>query len=176
MSEDFKKSVHQQERSAARRGIAKGFRSGVFNLLERELITLLANLWFHHRGENGEGVIRPGRKYLAKRARCSERTVTSLLKRLRDAGVLITVAYGKGGRKATRYKLDMHKLMVWCGVRFPEEVQGALKLLARPLIFLGAPKNRANGSNGNNNRWGFRFLQRWFHDDPPKDLHPSEVF
>jgi len=176
----FTQTDHHIERKLAREGIAKGFKTGKFNRLERDLITMLANLWFHHRGENGEGVIRPGREYLAKRAKCSIRTVASLLKRLREQGILITVAYAKGGRKATRYKLEMHKLMVWCGVYFPEVVQGALKLLKRPLQLLRAAmqpgQNRANGAHGYNNRWGYKLIQREGWDEPPKHLHPSEVF
>jgi hypothetical protein len=176
----FTQSVHQEERSEARRGIAKGFKTGVFNRLERDLITMLANLWFHHRGENGEGVIRPGREYLAKRAKCSIRSVASLLKRLREAGILIPIEYLKGGRKATRYKLDMHRLLVWCGVQFPEVVQGALKLLKRPLqllrVFLQPGKNRAIRAYGYNKRRSLKLIQHQNGHEPPKHLHPSEVF
>lgn len=176
----FTQTVHHQERSEARRGIAKGFKTGVFNRLERDLITMLANLWFHHRGENGEGVIRPGREYLAKRAKCSVRTVASLLKRLREQGILITVAYAKGGRNATRYQIDMHKLLVWCGVKFPEVVEGALQLLKRPMQLIRACMqpylNRAIGSHGYNRRRSpFLIQERTWHE-PPRELHPSEVF
>lgn len=172
----FTQSDHHIERKLAREGIAKGFKTGKLNRLERDLVLMLANLWFHHRGENAEGVIRPGRAYLAKRAKCSIRTVSSLLKKLRDAGILITISHGKGGRKATRYQLRMHELMVWCGVKFPEVIQGALKLLSRPLQFVGAGRNRAIHAHGYNNRWGFRFVERPVCDDPPRTWHPSEVF
>jgi len=159
----FTQTDHGVERKLAREGITKGFKTGVFNRLERDLITNLTNLWFHHREPNGEGVIRPGKKLLANRAKCSERSVASLLKRLRDAEILIPIAYLKGGRRATRYKLDLHKLMVWCGVRFPKECEGALRLLKRSLQFLGesiqprvAFQNRAIASYGYSNRWGIK--------------------
>jgi len=172
----FTQSDHGVERRLARDGIAKGFKTGKLNRLERDLVTKLTNLWFHHRGHNAEGVIRPGREYLAKRAKCSVRSVASLLKRLREAGVLIAVSYAKGGRRATRYKLDVHKLMVWCGVKFPEVAQGALKLLSRSLQFFGDATNRAIDAHGYNRRWRFKRGRdsSWF--DPPKHFQPWEVF
>ena len=179
----FTDTDHGVERRLARQGIAKGFKTGVLNRLERDLITCLANLWFHHRGENGEGNIRPGKKLLANRAKCSERTVARLLKRLREAQILIPISYLKGGRRATRYKLDMRKLMDWCGVYIPKETNGALKLLARPLQFLGvtvqswvAGRNRAIPSYGYSNRWGFKILARHNQVDPPIIIAPGEHF
>lgn len=149
----FLASDHGQERSLARQAVNKAFREGQFSRTERDVALAILNLWFHHRGAQMMGVIRPGRKYLAKHCGCCVRTVASVLKRLREANILLTIAYAKGGRRATQYRLDTHALMVWCGVKFPEVANGALKLLARPLKAAARVyQKRATSAHGNNNR------------------------
>lgn len=151
--QSFVETDHGQERSLARRAIDKAFKSGILSRTEKDVMTTVLNLWFAHRGPKMTGVIRPGRAYLAKKNKCSVRTVASLLKRMRDAGFLVTIAYAKGGRRATQYRLDTHGLMVWCGVKFPEVAKGALRLLTRTLPnVLRRYQNRAMAAHGNNNR------------------------
>lgn len=147
----FRGSDHDRERNFARKALDKAFREGLLSRTERDVARTVLNLWFYHRGPKFTGVIRPGRAYLARKNKCSIRTVASLLKRLREAGVLETIAYAKGGCRATHYRLDVHGLMVWCGVKFPEVVEGALKLLARPLSkLLRRYQNRAMAAHGYN--------------------------
>ena len=153
-AESFRGSDHDRERNFARKALDKAFREGILSRTERDVARTVLNLWFFHRGPKLTGVIRPGRAYLARKNKCSVRTVASLLKRLRDAGILITIAYAKGGRRATQYRLDVQGLMVWCGVKFPEVAKGALKLLARPLSnLLRAYQNRAMAAHGYNKRF-----------------------
>jgi hypothetical protein len=152
--ESFRGSDHDRERNFARKALDKAFRDGILSRTERDIARTVLNLWFFHRGPSLTGVIRPGRAYLARKNKCSVRTVASLLKRLRDAGILATIAYAKGGRRATQYRLDVQGLMVWCGVKFPEVAEGALKLLARPLSnLLRAYQNRAMAAHGSNKRF-----------------------
>lgn len=157
----FLESDHGLERKLAREAVDKAFKEGKFSRTERDLARTILNLWFHHRGEKQTGVIRPGRTYLARKNKCSVRTVASLLKRFREAGLLHTIAYAKGGRRATQYRLDVKALMVWCGVKFPEVAKGALKLLSRPLSnLLKRYQNRAMDAHGNNNRWDVSLTNR----------------
>lgn len=159
----FLDTDHGLERKLAREAIDKAFKTGKVSRTERDLVRTVLNLWFHHRGEGQMGVIRPGRAYLARKNKCSVRTVASLLKRLRDEGLLLTIAYAKGGRRATQYRLDVHALMVWCGVKFPEVVKGALKLLTRPLKAVARIyQNRAMSAHGNNNPC------KWIQSDRPE--------
>lgn len=149
----FRGSEHDRERNFARKALDRAFREGLLSRTERDIARTVLNLWFHHRGPKFTGVIRPGRAYLARKNKCSVRSVASLLKRLREAGVLATIAYAKGGCRATHYRLDVHGLMVWCGVKFPEVAEGALKLLARPLTkLLRRYQNRAIDAHGYNKR------------------------
>lgn len=95
----------------------------------RAVAEALLNLWFRHRQSN---CINPSRRKVAKLAHVSEPTVARFLKEMREAGALIVVAYGKGGKRsdgsgiATQYRLDLKGLIQWMGYKLPEERPGQL--------------------------------------------------
>ncbi len=103
---DVEKRKWEAERRIVRSGI-RGAKS--IPRRDRECLMYLTNLWFHHR--NGDGFIHPGAKLVASKLECSERTVKSTMKRLRDAGYLVPLAYAKGGRRATWYAVDIGKIL-----------------------------------------------------------------
>lgn len=119
---DFKKSQEAAFRKCVRDAIRQSYS---FTKSQRDVVLYIANLWLHHR--NGrEGVIRPGRERIAKKANVSVRTVASVMADMRDAGVLIPVAYPKGGRRATQYKMRISKIFEYCGHEMPEWMRGEL--------------------------------------------------
>lgn len=99
---EVEKRKWEAERRIIRNGIQKA-RS--IPLRERTALMFFTNLWFYHR--NVDGFIRPGAKRLAQKLECSERTARSVLKYHREAGYLIELKYGKGGRNATRYAVNL---------------------------------------------------------------------
>lgn len=91
---------------------------------KRDLVLALLNIWFKRKAE---GLMYPGRKKLAKMAGISIRTAATILAEMREAGALEVICYGKGGRgKATRYRMNLTKLIVYLGFKLPKEVKGAL--------------------------------------------------
>lgn len=103
---DAEKRKWEAERRIVRDGIRK---AKSMPKRDRECLMYLCNLWFYHR--NGDGFIHPGAKLLAARLECSERTVKSITKRIREAGYLVTLAYPKGGRRATWYAVDIGRVL-----------------------------------------------------------------
>ena len=103
----------------------------------RSVAETLLNLWFRHRQNN---CINPSRRKVAKMAHVSEPTVARFLKEMREAGALIVVAYGKGGKKsdgsgiATHYRLDLKGLIQWMGYKLPEEKPGQLVEVAPNVV------------------------------------------
>lgn len=87
-----------------RRAISK---SGL-NANRRDALRYIVNLWFYHRNITGE--IHPGVEKIAKKLRLSIRTVKSILNEFRRAGFMAAIAYAKGGRKATRYRIDVDQI------------------------------------------------------------------
>lgn len=73
---------------------------------EAEALVCLVNLWLHHR--NGpNGYIHPGRKLIAKRAKCSVPTVARALKLFRELELISPIKHLKGGqRTATQYTVN----------------------------------------------------------------------
>lgn len=112
--------------AAFRRFVRQSIRKAPITRSDRDILTSLANFWFHHEG-NGRGYIHPGREKLAARARVSIVTVARCLQKLRDAGVIAIVSHPNGGwGTATRYKVNITQLLRFCGHKFPDEMAGEL--------------------------------------------------
>lgn len=98
----FHDTVAGQERKRYRRLIRKSD----LTHSQKEVLQVLVNLWFYHRG--GARMIHPGKPLLAKRAKCSERTVASALALFRGLGFLKAIKYETGGQGvATQYRVDL---------------------------------------------------------------------
>lgn len=127
---DSTEQAHRQfMRSAVRRAKISNNKKAVAEAL--------LNLWFRHRHSN---CINPSRRKVAKMAHVSEPTVARFLKEMREAGALIVVGYGKGGKKrdgsgiATHYQLDLKGLIQWMGYKLPEERPGQLVEVAQNVV------------------------------------------
>ena len=106
---DFSQSKTADEERRIRRVIRK---AKDLSRSERDVLLCLANLWFYHRsGPSAE--MHPGCDRIAKRAKVSVITVKRALKLFRERRVIIALAYLEGGRKATRYTMDLAKLIEW---------------------------------------------------------------
>lgn len=114
------------QEAAIRRLVREAIKKSKFSKSERDVALAIANLWFYHK--NGpKGYIHPGREFLAKRARVSVRTVCTTLGKLRAAGVLVVIANQRGqGQRPTYYKVDLKALLVICGCKVPEVLEGQL--------------------------------------------------
>lgn len=105
VSVDFKKS-REAERQRYVRSIIRKTKRNTLTKAERDVLLTMVNLWFYHKcGPNG--FIHPGRSKIAKRADVSVVTVARALARLRAYGFIDPTDYAKGGRKATRYFVDV---------------------------------------------------------------------
>lgn len=119
---DFQKSQEAAFRKSVRDAIktSKQLTRG-----QKDVALYIANLWLHHR--NGpEGVIRPGRARIAKKTEVSPRTVSTVLKMMREGGVLVPVSHDGGGSGPTRYTMRLRKIFGFCGQKMPEFMQGEL--------------------------------------------------
>ena len=100
----------EAERRIVRQGIR---RAKSLSRRERECLMFVTNLWFYHRGHTG--FIHPGASLVANKLECSVRTAKTVMKRLRDCGYLVPLAYASGGRRATWYAVDVGKILDdWC--------------------------------------------------------------
>jgi len=109
-----------------RRVVREAIRKSGFTKSERDIITAMVNLWFYHKS-GPKGYIHPGRTKLAKKARCSIRTVSACLTKLRASGVVKAVANPNGeGQHPTYYTVNLRLLLDTCGCVFPEELEGHL--------------------------------------------------
>lgn len=128
MSAAFAGSPEAALRSLVRAAIRKS----EMTRAERDVSLAIVNLWFHHKS-GPQGYIHPGRKLLAKRAGCCEKTVMRSLAFLRAGGALITVSHATGGKHtATRYRVDISALLGMCGFDFPRALNGSLCLVNVP--------------------------------------------
>lgn len=119
----FQDTPAAQERSFVRRVIrdAKNGLTGNW----REVVEYFANLWFANR--KSRGYLNPPLDAVARkfgRSRKFIQRVVSFMKK--DLG-LIPVAYEKGGRKATRYVLDLRVLVERLAPSGVTEIAGELK-------------------------------------------------
>lgn len=122
---DFKDSQEFAFRRAVRSEIR---RTKSLTRAQRDVVLALFDLWCHHKAK---GSIAPKRAVMARKCRVSERTVASVLAGLRDAGVLVTLNRGTGGRgKATSYCMDVLALLRMIGAPLPETAPGELVLMA----------------------------------------------
>lgn len=121
---DFKKS-REAERQRYVRSIIRKIKRDVLTKAERDVLMVLVNLWFYHKG-GPNGFIHPGRKKIAKRANVSVVTVARALSRLRDYGVIDATMYEKGGRKATRYLVDIDCIIETFNPHGVETIPGVL--------------------------------------------------
>lgn len=115
---NFTNSQEASFRRAVRRAIKD---AQDFTGKEKEIVTYIVNLWFHHR--NGpKGYIHPSKKLIAKKVGCSVRTVATCLLKLRVVEVIRPVSHMNGGKAfATRYKVDIAGLLVFCGCDWVDE-------------------------------------------------------
>ena len=132
---NFRQSPEHQ----LRRFVRKAIRNSKMTRGQKEITTSIVNLWFHHR--NGpEGIIRPGRKRLARQAGVTIVTVSRSLSMLKTAGVLTATKNPKGGVRPTHYIVNLNNLMALCGARWADEfLRGAYKSQAE-IIPLGEGK------------------------------------
>lgn len=115
-------SFKDSQEAAFRRIVRDAVRKGPFTKGERDVTLALVNHWFHHKS-NGTGIIHPGRGKLAKKAGVTEKTVSRLLKRLREAGVISAQGHLKGNRyKATEYEVDETALLIFCGCTWAQKM------------------------------------------------------
>ena len=97
-----------------RRVLRRTIRKGPFTKSEREVVLAFINHWLQHRNST-KGVVHPGRKKLAKRAKVCVRTVAGTFKLLRQHGAIIPMAHLHGLRgNATEYTVDVIALTELC--------------------------------------------------------------
>lgn len=108
VSVDFKKS-REAERQRYTRSIIRKIKREKLTKAERDVLMVMVNLWFYHKcGPNG--FIHPGREKIAKRSDVSVVTVSRSLATLKGFGVITSTEYEHGGRKSTRYFVDIDRI------------------------------------------------------------------
>ena len=128
---NFRQSPEHQ----LRRFVRKAIRGSKMTRGQKEITTAIVNLWFHHR--NGpEGIIRPGRKRLARHTQFTIKTVSRTFATLKKAGVLTATKNPKGGVRPTHYIVNLNNLMAFCGEKWADEfLRGAYKSQAEIVPF-----------------------------------------
>lgn len=140
VSVDFKKSREAERQRYARSVIRKAKRE-MLTKSERDVLLVVVNLWFYHKCGR-DGFIHPGRNKIAKRADVSVVTVARALARLRAYGFVDAVDYAKGGRKATRYFVDLDCILETLNPHGVETLAG--RLLAFPGRAIDTVSRRAD--------------------------------
>lgn len=101
-----------------RRFVRGSVRNAPLSRAERDIVMALVNLWLEHR-KKADGVIHPGRKRIARKAKVSIITVARCFAKLREKGALAVVSHGRGeGQKPTHYRVDYDNLMKVCGHKY----------------------------------------------------------
>lgn len=126
---DFQNSQEQAFRRLVREAIRK---CPDFTKSERDVCLAMVNLWFHHKG-GPKGYIHPGRALLAKRAKCTEKTVSRSLAKLRAIGAIIPLNEPNGGRIATRYQVSISDLLIFCGHEWVAEFMAGHRMQNVPV-------------------------------------------
>lgn len=102
------------QEAAFRRVTRQEIRRGPFTKSEREVVLAFFNHWFHHR-KSPKGVVHPGRKKLARRAKVSIATVKRTLALLRSHHVIEATAHLEGLHgNATEYTVCTVALSILC--------------------------------------------------------------
>lgn len=120
-----------------RRRVRATIRKSSLSKNQIAVLEYLVNLWFVHRKKGGQ--IYPGAERIAQKVKLSLRTVKAFLAQFRDLAFIKAVAYAKGGRKATRYVVDLGKIDEILDPANVEVIDGTLSELQE------APKTRKYG-------------------------------
>lgn len=167
MSKDknsFSESASGQERRLVRQLIRN---AKSITKLDREILIWLTDRWFYHRG--GKGVIHPGVEKISRAVERCARTVRYTLSRLREWGFIVPVQYEKGGRNATRYMVDINRILTVFG-GIPETVEGDLVAVTATTKTENKPCNFCSRySNGRDLPRPVK-RARWFIDRLPDGL------
>lgn len=105
ISVDFAQSREAAEQREVR-AIVRKIKRDVLTKSERDVLMVMVNLWFYHKG-GPKKYINPGRAKIAKKADVCEATARRALKTLRDFGVIHAIAYENGGHRRTHYRVDL---------------------------------------------------------------------
>jgi len=145
------------ESAKFRRVMRSAIRSGKFTKSERDVMLALVNHWFAHRAKD-DGIIHPGRKKLAKKAKVSLKTVSRCLGMLRENNAIIAVAHLHGmNGNATEYAVDTAAFFKLCGAKIPDWLvngetnvpsQGVDKMSRRINNVITFPDAKNGGQNG----------------------------
>lgn len=117
------KPFRDSNEAAFRRLVREAIRKSTLTKSEKLVTLALADVWFYHKAK---GEMHPGRDKIARRTMVSVKTVTRTMALLKAAGCLTPISHEQGGRAATRYRLHPLRLMAFCGVKFPDWIEGEL--------------------------------------------------
>lgn len=127
-------SFHDTDAAAERRAMRRAVSRLSLSNNERVVLQYLVNVWFIHRGK---GAVHPGREAIARKTNVSVRTVQTYLGKFRDLGFIRAIDYAKGGRRATRYSVDLSAIH---NTAFPP-------VKAAPGHLVPVPTGRANSTD-----------------------------
>lgn len=168
--DEYRKTFADSDEHAHRQFMRRQVKKARINKNERDVVLALMNIWFVRKKMSG--VMHPGRKRIASMANCSIRTVASIMARMREAGALVVVSHGKGGRASTRYTMDFEKLILFLGYELPKEAAGKLvEIVTRAGVFTPFRlwKKRAKLAHGINKNRKDRL--EWRTDPPDHRTH-----
>ena len=110
------KSFKDSRELAFRRRVRDEIRRGPFTKGHRDALLAFINHWFHHRNSKG-GMVHPGRKKIAQKAKVTIKTVSRLFEILRHYGVITAEAHLNGLHGcATLYSVSIIHLDALCRV------------------------------------------------------------
>ena len=105
-------SFRDSQNFSARRAIRQFIKKSDLTKNEQAILAKIVNLWFRHAGLP-KWVIHPGRKLLAKDARCSIITVARALALFRERGFIEVVRRPRGeGQRPTEYAVNLTQIIV----------------------------------------------------------------
>lgn len=107
-------SFEDSQEASFRRLVRDKIRKANFTKAQRDIVLAFINHWFQHRNKAG-GIVHPGRKKLAAKAKASVETVKRTLALLRDAKAITATAHLNGLHgNATEYGVSIPHLMALC--------------------------------------------------------------
>lgn len=93
-----------------RRSVRQSIRASALSRAQKDVALAFFNHWLQHR-KSKEGIVHPGRKKLAKKAKASISTASRTLEILRENGVLVARAHLQGLHgNATEYSVSIPHL------------------------------------------------------------------